>query len=144
MDLTELRRQHRDLAEIATRLAQAIAQRDRPDGVSALRWQLARQLMTHLALEDRILYPTMQRSGDEKARSTADRLLRETGALAQAFSTYMTAWSDERITRDWPGFRAETAAILKALGDRVRREDDSLYPLAERLSSPPARTARLG
>lgn len=142
MDVSELRRQHRELGDTARKLAQAISMPDRPDGVSAVRWQLARQLMTHLALEDRILYPTMQRSDDSGIRDTADRLHRETGALAATFSTYMTEWSDARISREWRGFCIETGTILRALGERIEREDRTLYPLAETLprTTPSART----
>ena len=44
----------------------------------------------------------------------------EIGALAESFARYMAAWTDERITRDWRGFCADSDRILDALaGDDV-------------------------
>ena len=143
MDLTELRRQHEEISLTAKQLMQATANPAHPGQVGAIRWQLARQLIAHLALEDRILYPALQRSPHADVRDTAARLQNETGALADAFSTYMAAWSDDRVARDWGGFCAETRRILTALTDRIDRENRRLYPLADaaRASASPVRRA---
>lgn len=128
---------------IADLLAKAVAQSSFPPGVGSLRWQLARQLMRHLALEDRILYPALQRSGDAQVRNVAAALQSETGSLAEVFARYMAAWSDDRVARQWSGFCVETQQILKVLSERIAREDRTLYPLAEAVdrTSPPATPA---
>ncbi|ALR22780.1 hemerythrin domain-containing protein [Sphingobium baderi] len=134
MDFAELRRQHDEISETAKRIAVIITQSSQPVGVSQLRWQLARQLMTHLALEDRFLYPAMQRCPDRKARETASNLQAETGQLAESFSHYMSSWNEDRMIREWPAFCTETRAVLDALADRVTRENRMLYPLAEQMA----------
>ena len=58
----------------------------------------------HLAAEDNVLYPQMLKSTDAKAR-----------ALAQRFVTEMHPISD----------------AFKVLGERVRREHEELYSLAD-------------
>ena len=130
MDTGELRQQHAEIGTIAAQLRQAIADPGRPQSVSALRWQLARKLMAHLALEDRILYPAMQRSTDETIRTTAARIQSEIGTLADRFTRYMADWSDERIALQWRAFCLETGQILDALARRIDREDNLLYPIA--------------
>lgn len=144
MDMAELRRQHDEISHTAHRLAQATADRANPRSVGAIRWQLARQLMAHLALEDRILYPAMQRAADERTRTTAATLQTETGALAESFSRYMTAWSDDRVAREWTDFCVETQAIIRALSERVDRENRTLYPLADKVDDSAPRIARAG
>lgn len=144
MDMTELRRQHDEISQTAHRLALATADRVNPRSVGTIRWQLARQLMAHLALEDRILYPALQRADDSRTRTTAAALQTETGALAESFSRYMTAWSDDRVAREWADFCVETNAIIRALSERVDRENRSLYPLADKIDNSPARIARTG
>jgi len=42
----------------------------------------------------------------------------------------MAGWTDERITRDWRGFCADSGRILDALSRRIDREERILYPLA--------------
>jgi len=131
MDVSELRRQHRELTVIAHRLLQAVENSDVQQSVGAIRWQLARQLMSHLALEDRIFYPAMHRLADERARTTAMKLQAELGALAQDFSAYMHRWSDDRIAREWAAFCADTRDIIGKLQTRMDQEERQLYPLAE-------------
>jgi iron-sulfur cluster repair protein YtfE (RIC family) len=127
MDMGELRRQHEEISLTARQLSQAVAETCQPSGVGRLRWQLARQLMTHLALEDRLLYPTLSRSADAQTRDLAAALHRDTGALAKRFGAYMTRWSDDRIAREWSAYCADTRLILKALTERIEREDRMLY-----------------
>lgn len=129
--MSELRRQHEEIGLTANLLARAISDDRQPQGVARLRWQLARQLMAHLALEDRILYPALMRSVDTVARERTATLMKETGALADRFAVYMASWSDDLIAGQWSDFCAETRLILNALNERIERENRLLYPLAD-------------
>ena len=142
MDLTALRGQHEQISLSARQLAQATSDTATPQSVAALRWSLARQLIAHLALEDRILYPAMQRAPDVAVRKTAAQLQSETGALADRFTRYMADWSDDRIAGEWSVFCAETRLILAALAERVDRENRTLYPLADEQRRPMPPVAR--
>lgn len=142
--MVALRQQHESIGTIAGKLGQATSDNRKPQAVAALRWQLARELMAHLALEDRILYPALQRTADANVRTTAARIQAEIGALAESFARYMSAWSDDKISREWPAFCADTAQILRALSDRINREDDILYPLAQAAETAVPPVARAG
>lgn len=132
MDIDELREQHQGLAVIASQLKRAVSDESTTRSVGALRWQFARQLMAHLALEDHIFYPEMHRATDEAARALALRIQGEVGGLAADFAAYMTRWNDDRVAREWRNFCYDTREILNALGIRVRKEEELLYPLAEK------------
>jgi hypothetical protein len=142
MDIGELRRQHAEIGRTAERLADLTARQDRPESVGAVRWQLARLLMTHLALEDRILYPGLLQAIDADVRAATTTLQLETGTLAERFSLYMTSWSDDRIAREWASFCGDTDRVLSALRNRIDREEDTLYPLAEQLKPDARRISR--
>lgn len=144
MDVNDLRSQHQALGVTARHLIRAVENDSVQQSVGTLRWQLARQLMSHLALEDRIFYPAMQRLTEERARSTALRLQAEIGTLAQDFSAYMYRWSDDRVAREWPLFCAETREILAALAARMEQEERLLYPLAERADVDPLPMSKAG
>ncbi|WP_340264524.1 hemerythrin domain-containing protein [Sphingobium mellinum] len=131
MDVDELRRQHQQLSLLSRQLLQAVEDSQIQQSVGAIRWQLARQLMSHLALEDRIFYPAVQRSADEQARTMAQRLQSEMGMLAQNFSAYMQRWNDDQIARFWPDFCSETRDVLTMLKARMEQEERLLYPIAE-------------
>lgn len=129
MDLNLLRKQHDQIGILAAELLAAVSG-DEPKPVAAIRWRLARDLMAHLALEDRWFYPEMIRSGEARAATTAARFQQEMGDLAAQFTAYLSIWTDPRLTEDWDGFRAATRTVLSALAARIDRENKELYPLA--------------
>lgn len=136
MNVVELRAQHEQIMRLAAELRRAVDRDAQSQPVAALRWRLARELITHLAVEDKLVYPSLTRSADAAAARTAAGLKAEIGGLAEAFTTYMTQWSDSRIAREWEGFCRETRTILDALADRVSRESEMLYPLLEDEAGP--------
>ena len=144
MDLTELCRQHEELHLLAGRLSRAVADDSAPQGIGALRWQFARLLMAHLALEDRIFYPGVQRMADEQLRTAAQHLQIEMGPLAEAFAAYMTRWSDHRIADEWADFCQETRDIVKSLTNRIDREERTLIPLLNKNLDSPVSVRRAG
>lgn len=129
MNLGELQQQHDAIEALAVRFQQAIADDSSPQRLGTLRWQFARELMSHLAVEDRIFYPSMQRQAHEGLRSTAARLQIEMAPLAERFSAYLAHWSDERITDDWPSFCRESRDMLNAILSRMEKEERLLMPL---------------
>ncbi|MDQ8756119.1 hemerythrin domain-containing protein [Sphingosinicella sp. LHD-64] len=131
MNVEDLRAQHEGIMRIAAELRTAVERGDKLQPVAALRWRLARELITHLAIEDRLFYPALMRSADAEAVRVAARLRDETGSFAADFTAYMARWNDLRVAREWEAFRTETKTILDALADRITREDQALYPLAE-------------
>ncbi|WP_298398568.1 hemerythrin domain-containing protein [Sphingobium sp.] len=144
MDIGELRLQHAEIGRAADRLAELTAIPDKPTTVGAIRWHLARLLMTHLALEDRILYPALLQADDADVRAATQTLQIDTGRLAEHFSLYMTAWSDDRIAREWPSFCRETHQMLSTLRKRIEREEETLYPLADQIRHPVRLNQRTG
>ncbi|WP_313809407.1 hemerythrin domain-containing protein, partial [Sphingobium sp.] len=129
MDLDELRRQHDEIEALTVRFRQAIADDGNPQRLGTLRWQFARLLMAHLALEDRIFYPNMQRQAHARLRDTAARLEIEMAPIANDFSAYMSRWSDDRIEREWADFCRESREILNVILKRMHKEERLLMPL---------------
>ena len=96
--------------------------------------QLAGILRIHLAQEDNYLYPSIIASDNRKAASIARSFVHEMGQIGPIFFAFIEKWRSPRdIARDWTRFRAEADSILAALGDRIRRENDELYPLADQI-----------
>lgn len=130
--IQQLRDQHASLASIVKEMATLLPEGSaRAAEIHSLRWRLCRELLTHLATEDTILYPALLNSSDQAVSGTAKRFVVEMGTLGQAFRDYIADWPSERISSDWNGFRRATSAILDALTQRIRRENTELYPLAE-------------
>lgn len=130
-----LRRQHDVILHRAETIETLSAMLDEPRDVRALLRELRRMdgaLIAHLGAEDNVLYPEMARSIDPMTASTAIRFMREMGDLAQTYQAFTTKWMNERrIAADPNGFRASLNTILVALKERISRENEELYPLAD-------------
>ena len=137
--IESLRLQHNAAEEIAAAIMSLVASyRDEYDAIILARQigKLNALLRVHFAYEDTILYPMMMRSGDVEAAALAFQFSDETGTLAPQFEEFVRRWSGPTIIAAmFDVFREEATGLFAALGARIERENDFLYPLAERITS---------
>lgn len=104
------------------------------DRVGSLLAELAGKVSIHLAMEDKGLYPSLERHVNPQVRATAAAYQREMGDLAEVFAAYVGRWRDRaKIRREADEFVRETRAVFQALSARIARENDELYVLLERM-----------
>ena len=132
-NVLRLRQEQAQLTEIIGRLSKIIALPDPPSAADLfkLRHELTITLITHLKVEDWVLYPRLFASPDPKVAETAFRLCEELGGLAGAYAAHTDKWTAHSIAADWPGYCHEAREILDALNRRITREDHELYPMLE-------------
>ena len=128
------RRQHQELLAMVGELAGKLkAEPGDARGMRNLLSALAGKLTVHLAMEDKALYPRLAEAKVESARGIARGFQKEMGGLAQAFADYNQKWNANAITADPGAFARETHAVFGAIGRRIGRENEELYPLADRM-----------
>lgn len=140
-DISGLRRQH-DAALIQAEEAQGCAnrllvERRREDacGVLLALARLTGVLTVHFAQEDEQLYPMLMACGSEEVAGTARRFFAEMGHIGPLYAEFVEHWNaPDPIMADIEGFHLDLSALLEALADRIRREDEQLYPLADALA----------
>lgn len=99
--------------------------------------QLLGLLRVHLTREDDHLYPQMINSGDRQTAAMARRFASEMGDFAERLEEFAQHWSTSAvIAACFDEFRDETRDIFAALKTRIRRENQQLYPRADRLAAP--------
>ena len=148
-EIERLRAEHAAIETLSRFLLALVAapHPPRPTELAAVRGMLRDTLVRHLKCEDWALYPRMQSSGDAEVMRIARIFVDEMGHIAGDFAAYDARWTPEAGEADWDAFRGETIGILDALGMRIEREEQQLYPLAERLpiggerQAPPPRAA---
>ena len=97
--------------------------------------QLLGKLTIHLAMEDRSLYPRLSEHDDARVRDTANRFQSEMGHISKTLEAYNKKWATPAaIQANADAFIAETDGVLKALADRISRENDDLYKLLDNLA----------
>jgi len=89
-------------------------------------------LRIHFAQEDQYLYPSLMTSNRQEVAQMAQQFFDEMGQLRPVYFAYATKWSaGDAIRTDPQGFCTESQAVFAALGDRIKRENEGLYPLAD-------------
>lgn len=140
-EMQRLRAEHAALDTLSRFLLSLVAEPapPRPTELASVRGMFRDTLVRHLKCEDWALYPRLKASGDPELARLARDFIFEMGHIADEFIAYDARWSAERVAADWPGFCAETEAVLDAIAMRIEREERELYPAADHYDEPALR-----
>lgn len=93
---------------------------------------LARVVTQHLAIEDRILYPSLEQCGDKRMAAMSRTYQNDMQGIASAFINFARRWSNaDMLAKDPEGFRADANIVLKSVHQRMVRENREFYPAIE-------------
>lgn len=131
----KFRGQHDHLLKLAVELGElssSIASLEDAQQARAVLSNLGGKLLVHLAMEDKSLYPQLLASGQSEVVSLTKQFMDEMGGLAEAFEAYNKRWAGAAtILEQSDTFQTETAGIVAALGTRIDKENNQLYPMAD-------------
>ena len=130
----QFRTQHDDILRAAGEISGHLKGQVDPAAVRKLLSAFAGKVNFHLAMEDEALYPRLMQDGDASVKTRAAKFKDEMGGLGQVFSAYNTKWQVSAIKADPEGFGNETRKVFGALAKRIERENNELYPLADKSS----------
>ena len=138
MDLDRFKHQHVDILQRIDALRDLAHQ-----GIQANARAIAQQVhglgtvvKLHLAIEDRILYPSVQKMADAQVAAMGDAYQEEMKGIANAYVRFTARWSaPDRVAAEPEAFRAEANRVLKDVYQRMRREDRDFYPAIEGLEA---------
>lgn len=100
--------------------------------VSMLLARLTGLLRIHFVQEDKTLYPYMIDSTNQAASQRAAAFSEEMGGLSAVYDAFSERWtSSDAIFSDAAAFRRESGDVFAALSNRIVRENEQLYPLAD-------------
>lgn len=137
MNTLPFRQQHARILKLGTRLGEQAGAANDPSAVTDVLATLeafTAELVEHLEQEDGHLYPAMMASDDADLSALAARYRAEMGGITDLFHLYRRRWTAQTIQADPPRFARETGLFLEGLIDRVRRENEDLYPAAEKMT----------
>ncbi|MCP4498800.1 MAG: hemerythrin domain-containing protein [Deltaproteobacteria bacterium] len=133
-----LRVQHRELkallGEVDGLLQQESLQQSSREVVEKLT-RISGILLVHLSMEDKRLYPKLLDSPENSLRQMASVFIAEMGHIGETFTLYVDKWlHSSAIENNSEGFIGATKSLSAALIERMKREDEVLYPEVDRLS----------
>ena len=138
MSVTDnFKRQHNEIVEIVGKISvelKADQLAENADLMRELLMALAGKLKMHLTMEDEALYPNLINHTDANIRNTAKKFVEEMGGIKEVFARYVEKWPvSGAIENDAEEFIKETESLFAALGNRVDRENNELYPLLDKV-----------
>ncbi len=136
MNIEKFKKDHNEILTLVTQLrkttqagiaenANEIAQQVR--AMSAL-------IKLHLTAEDQVLYPALARSQNSSISKIGEQFQLEMGGIASAYMEFARKWTIGSKVSDNPdGFKEDANHIFKALHQRIQKENQELYPLADQV-----------
>ena len=136
------RRQHEELVELALEVDTALDAPAFPANARDIRRMMARlkgKLVVHSTMENDALYPRLFQHGDPSIRALAQALFEELGGIYEMFAAHHLKWSSvDLIEADPSGYVRHTREVFDKLRLRMERENNELYPLADREGETPS------
>ena len=134
MNIDKFKHQHTDILRgIATLRALAHA------GVEANATAIAQGIVAmsgtiklHLAVEDKVLYPALQRGDNAELARLGRQYQSEMESIASAYDAFARRWNTaDNVRRGAQDFRDQANVVLRKVYERMQREDHDFYPRIE-------------
>jgi len=89
-------------------------------------------ITTHLAAEDRVLYPSLKKQPNPEIVRLCQRYQDEMSDIANDFAHFSHHWTNAaEIARHPEEFRSEANVVLKKVHARIQKENVEFYPVVE-------------
>lgn len=144
MDIDRYRQQHNEILDHVSALRALIGQgiENRADDIAQLLMTMSSNIKFHLAAEDSVLYPALRASSNPEVAELGHRFQTEMTDIAGAYGAFIAKWRvGAQIASAPEAFRSEANAVFRALHERIRCENQELYPAAERVLGAGSRSA---
>lgn len=91
---------------------------------------LAGKIKIHLSMEDKYLYPELQKRGSNQEKTMATAFQKEMGGLADAFVLYKDQYNTvPKIMKNLGQLKSDTLQIFEKIEKRIEKEEKELYKL---------------
>lgn len=134
MNIEKFKQQHVDILSCIAQLRNLSKSgvSKNADAISKLIVTMSSTIRLHLAVEDKMLYPALEKGGDVALASLGRKFKSEMTGIASAYLDFARRWNTASTLMNNPdGFRTDANIVLKTLYERMRREDTDFYPLIE-------------
>jgi len=138
MNIDKFKHQHEDiLADIAA-LRQLVhgGIEGNAERIAGRIIAMSGNIKLHLAVEDKVLYPTLAGCGDAALARMSHLYQLEMNGIVAAYMAFATTWNSAAHLLAAPEkFRAEANGVLRRVYERIKKEDLEFYPAAEALAA---------
>lgn len=134
MNIDKFKHQHLDILEAIAALRTLVQA-----GIAGHAAEISQRIIAmsgviklHLAVENRLLYPALEASGNARLARLSHQYRDEMQGISGAYLTFAAKWNTPRLLAEQPeAFRDDANSVLRTLYERMRREDREFYPAIE-------------
>ena len=134
---TMLRKQHEEILEKKDTILKMLHGENLATNskeIRSLLAQFAGALTVHLAMEDNGLYPKLLANENPDIQRITATYIKDIQGLKDGFSLYIKKWPSNIVIERHPEeFIKDTKDIFLRLDNRIRKEDNELYYIVDRL-----------
>lgn len=133
MDLSNLKRQHSEIIDLAGYILNCIKNNSVDKNIEQVVKSIntiSGKLKIHLLSEDKHLYPYLISSSDAALNMFGKKYYEEMSEVSKGYNEYKAKYNtSSKIKQNIGDFKEDTERIFSALSNRVEREERELYPL---------------
>lgn len=134
MNIDKFKHQHLEIVSAIAALRRLVKRgiQDNAAEIAKVIISMSSTIKLHLAVEDSVLYPALQRSRDPSLAHMGKQFQHEMTSIALAYLDFARHWNTPTSVSLHPErFRAEANSVLRVLHERMRKEDSAFYPAIE-------------
>ncbi len=136
MNIEKFKKDHNEIMALMTELKKLVQ-----SGIAENAGPIAKQIVAmssliklHLAAEDQVFYPALLKSKDPSVSKIGQKFQLEMGDIASAYKQFAGKWNIEsKVSSDPAGFKEEANNVFTVLHQRIQKENQELYPLADQI-----------
>lgn len=93
---------------------------------------LSSVIKVHLAIEDRVLYPSLQKNAHPELAAMGRSYQNEMKDIANAYAGFSRRWNTaSQVSENEDDFRRDANTVLKQVHQRMQKENREFYPAIE-------------
>ena len=133
MDFKSLYDDHASILEQVKHLRELVSQGipNNAEAISDALHVVTTDIRLHLSIEDANIYPALLKSSDPTVKELASKYQMDMGQLLVVYQSFANKFSSAQLIKeDCEGFRSDANMVFQALFERIKAENQNLYPTA--------------
>ena len=133
MDFKSLYDDHASILEQVKHLRGLVSQGipNNAEAISDALHAVTTDIRLHLSIEDANIYPALLKSSDPTVKELASKYQMDMGQLLVVYQSFANKFSSAQLIKeDSEGFRSDANMVFQALFERIKAENQNLYPTA--------------
>lgn len=103
-----------------------------PAELARRRWNLARMVHMHLALEERQLFASLASDLRPEVRVASAKARARVEHLHAHYAKHVEHWTAEAVTARWDLFQVAVRTLVRRMNSALAKEEEELFPLVPR------------